>query len=152
MTICKDKLIINERQFGFKQDIGCSDVIFSERTDVDYYAERGSLVYAATLDLKKSLYSVNHFVLYKSLLTASIPYPLVNIIRCWYNKLLVFVRWNACISDCFQKSCGVRQGSLLSPYIFNSFIDVLIQELVSFDVGCHIVPMSFMVVFFTQMV
>jgi hypothetical protein len=138
LTICKEKLITNERQFGFKQDIGCSDVIFSVRTVVDYFVERGSSVYAATLDLKKAFDSVNHLELYRSLITAGIPFPLVNIIRCWYSKLFVIVRWNGCCSDSFKVSCGVRQGSLLSPYLFNLFIDVLIRELVLLDVGCHI--------------
>jgi Reverse transcriptase (RNA-dependent DNA polymerase) len=32
----------------------------------------------------------------------------------------------------------VRQGSLLSPYLFSLFIDILIRELVILDVGCHI--------------
>ena len=68
-------------------------------------------MYAATLDLKKGFDSVNHLALYESLLTAGIPFPLVNFIRCWYNKLFVVVGWNGCrpTSECFQVTSRVRQ-------------------------------------------
>ena len=53
LNICKDNLETDELQFTFKQGIGCMDVIFSVKTVVDYFVERGSSVYAATLDLYK---------------------------------------------------------------------------------------------------
>ena len=76
ITICEDKLATNERLFGFKQDIGCSEINFSLRTIVDYFVEQSSSVYVATLDLKKALDSVNHLVLYIhiSLLSAHCRY------------------------------------------------------------------------------
>jgi hypothetical protein len=138
LCICRESLLTSELQFGFKPGIGCADVIFSVKTVVDYFVSRGSMVYASTLDLRKAFDSVNHCDLYNTLLVAGIPPPIVDIIRCWYNKLFVNVRWNNQISNTFHVSCGVRQGSLMSPHLFNLFIDILIRELTSLDVGCHI--------------
>ena len=35
------------------------------------------------------------------------------------------VRWSACISDSFNVTNGVRQGGILSPQLFNIYIDGL---------------------------
>ena len=35
------------------------------------------------------------------------------------------VKWGACISDSFNVTNGVRQGGILSPQLFNLYIDVL---------------------------
>ena len=37
------------------------------------------------------------------------------------------VRWGDCISSPFRVSNGVRQGGILSPYLFNVYMD---------DLGC----------------
>ena len=34
--------------------------------------------------------------------------------------------------------CGVRQGGILSPILFNIYVDVLISELKNSGIGCHI--------------
>ena len=35
------------------------------------------------------------------------------------------VRWGVCISDNFKVTNGVRQGGILSPQVFNIYIDGL---------------------------
>jgi hypothetical protein len=138
LNVCKDNLCSDELQFGFKSGLGCSDAIFCIRTVVDYYIENNSSVFAAALDLKKAFDSVNHFKLFASLLKSGIPLPIVNIIHCWYCKLFVRIRWNNSLSCLFSVGSGVRQGSLISPALFNLFINVLLIDLRSLDIGCHI--------------
>jgi hypothetical protein len=138
LRICEGNLVTSDLQFGFKKGIGCPDVIFSVRTVVNHFVERGSSVYAATLDLRKAFDSVNHSKLYETLRQAGIPLPIIDVIRCWYSKMFVTVRWNDCLSDYFYIPCGVRQGSVISPYLFNLFINVLICQLKLANIGCHI--------------
>ena len=51
---------------------------------------------------------------------------------------MVTVRWNGCFSYEFCVQSGVRQGSSLSPSIFNVFIDLFLTKLRQKRIGCHI--------------
>ena len=73
LEICNEFLQSDHLQFGFKKGLGCSNAIFSLRTAIEYFRERGSTVYASALDISKAFDNVNHYKLYTSLLKAGFP-------------------------------------------------------------------------------
>ena len=54
---------------------------------------------------------------------------IIQLMSNWYSKIQVAVRWNGCFSKYFKIDSGVRQGSIMSPYLFNLNINPLILRL-----------------------
>ena len=50
----------------------------------------------------------------------------------------VMVRWNNSLSDVLRVRSSVRQGGVLSPYLFNVYADVFINNIVTRSRGCHV--------------
>ena len=53
---------------------------------------------------------------------------LLNGIKCMYVHSLASVRVKECECACFRIDSGVRQGCIMSPWIFNVYTDVVIKE------------------------
>ena len=138
LELCSDYLCTDDLQFGFKPKLGCSNAIFVVRTTIDYFIDRGSTIYAASLDISKAFDRVNHLKLFESLSRTGLPSWILVILINWYGKLSVVVRWKSALSQSFRVSCGVRQGSSLSPSIFNVLMDLFIIKLRAENTGCHV--------------
>ena len=137
LYVCQENFITDDLQCGFKKNIGCSDAIFAVKSTVNHFVEHGSCVYAAALDLKKAFDRVNHFKLFSTLIDSGVPIPVVNVVSNWYSKLFAAIRWNSSLSYTFSVGSGVRQGSSLSPTLFNLYINAIIVSLKSSDYGCQ---------------
>ena len=53
---------------------------------------------------------------------------LIRVIEALYNDASSAVKLNSCIGDFFKMSIGVRQGCILSPTLFNIFLEKIMQE------------------------
>ena len=129
LACCEDQLATDDLQYGFRKNVGCADAIFILRYVVENFTSRGSMVYAAALDISKAFDTVNHNKLMAKLSQAGIPHWITNLLCNWYSKLHVAVRWNGCLSKYFIVNSGVRQGSILSPALFNMYINQMIVDL-----------------------
>lgn len=131
--MCTDDL-----QFGFKPGLGCGDAIFALRQAIEYFNERCSNVYIASLDASKAFDRVNHFKLFSVLIRKGLPNCFINTIINWYCKLSVVVRWNGHDSATLAVLSGVRQGGVLSPVLFNLYVNCMLTTLRKRNYGCHI--------------
>ena len=73
---------------------------------------------------------------FNSCLTEAYQY-VVRLLRNWYTDQKLSARWNSQKSYSFRVSNGVRQGGVLSPVLFTSYIDKLLLELRQQGVGCY---------------
>jgi len=98
LSLCENCLLSNELQFGFKRDSSCSDAML--RTTVEYYNSRGSTVFLAFLDIKQAFDSCTRGFL--KLKYADLVQALIDVLRNWYSKLVVNVRWGSSYSHVFS--------------------------------------------------
>ena len=56
----------------------------------------------------------------------------------WYHNQTTCIRWGDLLSTKFKVTNGVRQGGILSPYLFNVYVDELSEQLKMCNVGCSI--------------
>ena len=134
-------LLTSSNQFGFKAKHSTDACIYVLKEAVDFYVSRQSSVYLCFLDASKAFDRVNHRVLFEKLQKRGVPSYLVRILAYWYTNQKMAIRWGSIISDCFYVSNGVRQGGILSPYLFSLYMDDLSTKLQKHYAGCKIANM-----------
>jgi len=95
-------------------------------------------VFLTAVDASKPFDRVNHMALFRKLRERKLPYCVISVIQNWYSKLYSVVRWNSVFSSSFRVTCGVRQGWILSPVLFNLYVDDLIVLLRNSAHGCYV--------------
>ena len=85
-------------------------------------------VFCAFVDLEKAYDSVNRVELWKILKEYGVDEGLVRALRGFYDGSKACVRVNSVMSDVFKIERGVRQGCVMSPWLFNIFMDKCMKE------------------------
>ena len=130
--------VISSHQFGFKPKHSTDACIYVLKETINSYVEKQSSVYLCFLDASKAFDRVNHYKLFHKLINRGVPGYLVRILAFWYSNQTMCVRWGSMISKGFKVTNGVRQGGILSPYLFNIYMDDLSKILGKEYAGCKI--------------
>ena len=131
-------VITHANQFGFKRKLGTDSCIYVLKEIIDKYKCLNGSVFMCFLDASKAFDRVNHSVLFRKLSDRGVPAYIVRILAYWYEKQTMCVSWGGTTSAMFNVSNGVRQGGILSPYLFNVYMDDLSAALNKSQVGCII--------------
>ena len=127
----------HENQFGFKKQHGTDTCIYVMKEIINRYQRLGSSVYLCFLDASKAFDRINHDTLFKKLVNRNVPAYIVRLLVFWYSHQQMFVKWGNVTSSVFTVSNGVRQGGVLSLYLFNVYMDGLSTTLNTCQTGCY---------------
>ena len=129
-------LTTNDNQFGFKKEHGTDMCIFALKEVIDKYQSLNSSMMLCFLDASKAFDRINHEKLFRKMVDRGVPMYLVRILVFWYANQTMKVRWGSAVSNPFNVSNGVRQGGILSPFLFNLYMDDLSNQLNECQTGC----------------
>ena len=119
--------ILRDHQAGFRQDRGCIDQIATLRIIVEQSMEFDSSLYINFVDYEKAFDSLDRDTLWKLLQHYGIPEKIITLIRNTYEGMTCKVTHAGRLTDSFQVKTGVRQGCLLSPFMFLVAIDWIMK-------------------------
>ncbi len=129
-------IVSTDNQFGFKNKHGTDLCIYALNEIVHRYRSRNSTVFMCFLDASKAFDRINHGKLFGKLHERGVPSYLIRILQFWYSHQTMQVRWGKSLSTPFYVSNGVWQGGILSPLLFNLYMDHLSGELKGCRTGC----------------
>ena len=133
---------IHSCQFGFRQNRGTAMATSFMFDTLRYHTSRGSPVFVCSLDADKCFDTIWHHGLFYKLLN-KIPKDHWLLLFSWYNNLKAGVRFGDSVSDNFLIKRGIRQGGILSPILFNYFINDLLKLLSDTGDGLSILDETF---------
>ena len=119
--------LVSESQCGFRSGRGCVDQVFTVRILAEKAREFNIPLYLCFVDLQKAYDSVNRQALWAVLRRHySLPDKFVRILEELHKDTRGAVRADGRVSGEFNISNGVRQGDVLSPTLFNLFLDAVL--------------------------
>ena len=127
LKVVVDKRLRDE-QAGFRKERSCTDHIATLRIILEQSLEWNSPVYTTFVDFEKAFDSVDRDVLWKLLRHYGIPEKYITLIQKTYDNCSCRVIHNGVLSELVEMLTGVRQGCLLSPFLFLLVIDWIMRQ------------------------
>ena len=125
-------------QFGFCTGHSTTMCTFVLDEITNYYAQLNAPVYITLLDASRAFDRVNFVKLFELLLSKNFCALTAKFLISLYISQTLCVRWSNTVSSTFQCSNGVKQGGVLSPVLFCTYMDALLSRLKTLGLGCHI--------------
>ena len=124
-------------QAGFTKGRGTRDQISNLRRITERSTEYQRPIYMCFIDYSKAFDCVDHPTLWNMMEEMGIPEHMVQVIRSLYANQEAKVRTEYGDTESFSIGKGVRQGCVLSQYLFNLYSEYIMREanLEELDIG-----------------
>ena len=127
----KSEEFTKENQYGFRPNRGTVDAIFIVRQIIEKAKERKVNLHFNFIDFKSAFDTIWRKALWKMLAHISINKKIIKILETLYETSRCAVTIDGKLTEWFSVLVGVRQGCLLSPTLFNIFLEFVINEIES---------------------
>ena len=127
--------LVKEAQAGFRPNRSTIDQLFTLRRLSELYIEFGKTLYVCCVDFQKALDSVWRLGLWRVMKFLGYDDKIVRLLVSLYEGTISVVRVDGSLSDWFITTIGELHGCILSPMLFNIFLEVVIALTLE---GCEI--------------
>ena len=133
-----ENIQVTDNQFGYKLNTGTGMCIYSFKEIANMYNKRNTPLFVAFIDIKSAFDKVCYWKVFMRLIERKVPKYIIQFLVFNYVNQSMRVSWGNCMSDSFYMCNGIKQGSILSPYLFNVFLEYLNISLSDTKAGCCI--------------
>ena len=122
---------MKESQYGFRSGRGTVDAIFVVRMLIEKANEKNIPLHFHFIDFKSAFDTVWRNALWKMLLKIGVQPKYVNVIKFMYENTQCAVTIENTLTGWFSVVVGVRQGCILSPSLFDVFLEFIFAHVTS---------------------
>ena len=119
---------LRDQQAGFRKNRSCADQIATLRIILEQSEEWKCSLLVNFVDYEKAFDSVDRNTLWKIMRHYGIPPKIVNLTEKMYDGTNCRIIHEGRLTDSFSIKTGVRQGCLLSPFLFILALDWVMRE------------------------
>ena len=126
-------------QFGYTKGMSmlmAGSLICETRAEAKYVTIEP--LYLVAVDSQKAFDVVDHIIMLDNYYENIQNHPLWSVVNNLYTGLVSKVKWKGNTSNSFQIHQGVRQGGILSPFLYKLYVNNLLEDLKTHNLGFKI--------------
>jgi hypothetical protein len=124
-------------QFGYKAKTSCKSAYFVANETMQFYRGGGSGLHVVSLDAAKAFDKLWRNGLFYKLIDR-VDKAIWRILFNYYNDSHIMICADGLKSESFKTYEGLKQGGIISPFLFNFFINELLVEATNMEIGAKV--------------
>ena len=122
---------LRKEQSGFRRNRGTTEPIFILRNIVEQSLEWNATLYLVFIDYEKAFDSIHRETLWKIMRQYGIPGKYIRLVKMFYDNDRCSVLTEGGIGESFSVKSGVKQGCVMSGFLFILVIDWIMRKTVT---------------------